>query len=202
MTNIPLPLELWRRILEEATSPPGGLVTSWEYNPVERLFRGWEDIEFGDPEIQTKLAIVLVCKRWKEMGNEFLYQWVKLIGPERTREVGDLFRSSAPLVVAESDHVEATLSLESPRSAHTSTSALKRPAYGWWVKRVDIAGVMTTEANIDETISFLELCSQVEVVFHIPPFGSASDDHAYRLKSFEAKRFHRSLRHLSLRIPR
>ena len=49
--------EVWRGIIQETTSPPGCLVTSWEYTPSERLSRGWEDVEFGDPEVETKLAI-------------------------------------------------------------------------------------------------------------------------------------------------
>ena len=62
--------------------------------------------------------------------------------------------------------------------------------------------MMIEEEHLEETIAFLELCFQVEAVFHTQPFGNVAYDSAYRLAHFEGSHFCRSLRHLALRIPR
>ena len=179
-----LPPEIWRRIIQEATSP-GSLMTSWDYTPSEKLFRGWEQVEITDPSMTTKLSVILVCRRWRTIGVEFLYEWVTFKDPIRSRALSEALRASAAQVAA----------------AEGSKLALG-PAYGWWVRRVDVSGTMIEEEQINKFFDFLELCSRVEIVLPVPPYGSITSTIERRLTELQASRFQHSLRHLRLRAIR
>ena len=93
MPPISLPAELWRKIIREATSPP--VTTSWDYTPSERIFQGWEDLQFDDPANQTKVSIVLVCRQWHTLGIEFLYEWIRFRSIDQAVELTEVFRNSS-----------------------------------------------------------------------------------------------------------
>ena len=180
MTSSQLPPELWRLVLQAATTPLRGFVTSWDYLPSERLFRGWDDIDFDDPTIQTKLAISLVCQAWHIIGAEFLYQWIVLNTPKQTQELTDVFR----------------------RSALPYRSALPKTPHGQWVRRVDVGMVVYCDAGNPALMSFLRQCSKVEIFMPTQsvnwmPYQSEPDlDHLLNT------RFRHSLRHTRLRTAR
>ena len=182
MSHTTLPPEVWRRILQEATLPPGGLITSWNHSPAERLFQGWEEIDHNDPTIETKLSIVLVCKGWFAIGIEFLYQWIRIPEPERAMALLEVLQAS-------------------PGHSSTSESA-RQPGLGWWVKRIDVAAWMVEDNKLEHLLVFLKQCFHVEMLCFIPPFGPISGDHDLGLTYLLAARFHHSLRHIRMRTPK
>ena len=76
-TTNPLPPEIWRAILREATHTPGLLDPTWDHSPSEMIWDGWflEGVEkSANINLYTKPSIVQVSRQWKAMGVEFLYE--------------------------------------------------------------------------------------------------------------------------------
>ena len=95
-----LPTEILRQILRFATRVPFLLNLDWDYAPEDHLWEGWESIDVNDTAIQTKRAIVQVCRTWKELGVEFLYETIQVYDPsadkpDRVRELVKVLRQSS-----------------------------------------------------------------------------------------------------------
>ena len=190
-----LPTEVWRSVIREATIPPGGIVTSWQHSPsrIQKLFRGWEDIELEDPEIQTKLSIVLVCQRWHALGIEFLYEWIRLKSTDQATALADVLRHSL---------IGTSANVATRGSETTSSEVSPKPkTYGWWVRRVDVAAELVEPDGMEVLYALLTQCLQVEIIIHTPPYARIIlDDHDRGLTDIQVVRFQHSLRHLRLQL--
>lgn len=142
-----LPPELWREILRDATHVPFLLETEWRYNPDDCLWAGWEPLNPElNPEIReeitssntTKRAIVSVCRAWKEIGLEYLYESIDIpIDVDRLVHLVDIMRQSVSDSYA---------------------------GHGWWTKRIGWNGRELGSESLGTVTSLFELCHHVQIL--------------------------------------
>ena len=85
MFNPQLPPEIWREIFEVATYVPRLLDNTWDYSPSEELWRGWSD-SYRDTALHTRRSILSVCRFWRAIGLEFLWEVVEIPEVEASEE--------------------------------------------------------------------------------------------------------------------
>ena len=94
MTIPSLPSEIRYLILRKATHVPDLLSTTWNYAPEDRIWDDW-DLDASDRAsnagLTTKRAIIQVCRAWRQMGLESLYEAIHFSG--------DFGRYSRPLIL-------------------------------------------------------------------------------------------------------
>lgn len=95
-----IPPELWVRIFRFATElPTSSRLYEPEYVPFHEPPNEFEDVDFQGADlhvaanVEVKLALVLVCKKWKALASPFLYEDVRAShGFRRLQDPGGLAR--------------------------------------------------------------------------------------------------------------
>lgn len=184
-----LPTELWRHIIRQAAQTPM-LHASWEYSPDVCIWEGWEGWEKRRKtsiatDRKAKLAIMLVCKQWKEFGVEHLYDSIRIPG-------------------SWSEDGNSNLSLLVERLAKSTSDATKdetspswaKYGYGWWTKRIDChARILSTE-HIEHLIALLEQCHNLQI-FTVSESNDVPVPTLLRLSQVLQTRFPNSLQRLT-----
>ena len=137
MLSPPLPVEIWRQIFRVATYVPLIFDSEWNYPPHERLWEGWQSMD--DTEIQTKRTIIQVCRLWKEIGSEVLFQAIRILEHEF-------------------DRVERLIEILQ-RSALVSEHG-----YGWWTKRIECHIREFSTENTEKLALLLECCHHIQII--------------------------------------
>ena len=188
-----LPPEIWRLIFRNATFVQDLVNATWDYDPNERIWDCWGSVEYrapgapqgyqsnqsvrtGSVEMATKLAIVAVCRKWRGIGVEYLYE--SIVIPTSMGNLGTL--------------------LEVVTTSHSDTT----PGYGWWVKRIHICDkiVSIVRWHFDQLVAFMDHCPNLEI-FSSPTDYSGMityDDTRYRERLPRFLRSRYSLRRLDL----
>ena len=133
MSTVRLPAEIWREVIASATHVPGLLQTTWYHDLDDQLWHGWRPIK--DMAIATKLAITSVCREWRVLGIEFLYEAIQIPQANGPSKIKTLL---AALPVSE--------------EAPSSTSQL---GYGWWIKRLEFPIEVFYPENFEDLKSLL-----------------------------------------------
>ena len=93
-----LPPELWRIILRIANYAPFVLDLEWKYGVDEHLWAGWDTHGPAVDSLseKTKRAVVLVCRSWREMAVEYLYENIQIPPePSEATQLVEVMRRSA-----------------------------------------------------------------------------------------------------------
>ena len=132
-----LPVELWYYIFRIAVHVPLLFCIEWEYFPQERLWEGWESIE--DIAMETKRAIVQVCRSWREVGVQFLYEAIQL-REEESERIMDLV------------------------NVLQQSASASGQGYGGWIKRIDCHSTLVSSEDVERLASLLECCHNLQIL--------------------------------------
>ena len=169
-----LPTELWRAILREAIYVPGLLLTTWDLDPEEQIWEGWEG---GTPKIDigfwTKQAIVRVCREWQRMGVELLYETI---------------------------YISTHLRLAALNATIAASGTTTNPGYGWWTKRVVCPYAFLGSEYAEELFNLLKQCHNIQIFTfsgeeHIIPLSTQQS-----LVQLLESRFSHSLRRVDINM--
>ena len=174
-----VPTEIWRSILRHATHVPLYMDEEWDHDPKDHIWEGSGSVAIGlimrakmTVSRQTKLAILLVSRVWKELGIEFLYESIEIPGVyDKINRLLEVVRQSA------------------------NGSYL---GHGWWMKRIDctLVGLRTF---YNQVLGLLSLCHRIEI-FSLSGKQPVRFSISNRLMEILHNRFHHSLRRLELFI--
>ena len=188
-----LPSELWRLIFREATCVPNLLSTEWDYDPDEHIWDDWGSpspphyVDMSATTITTKRAIAGVCKSWRDVGVEFLYESIEI--PEDP--TGPNARIGTLASIFERSTSDGQL-----RVGHMSSSASL--GYGWWTKRIACANDFpSSDEEAKDLFSLLGLCHNLQIFSMIKMRGRGQPcprSYLVGLSSLLESRFAHSLR--------
>ena len=145
--SLHLPNEIWREIFRESTFVPFLLDTEWKYSPEDELWSGWgclnpyQDLGFRTETLKsgmTKRSIVSVCRVWRGVGIEFLYESIQI--PYEKRLVTRLLEIMKRSV---------------------SESYL---GHGWWTKRIGWVDTRRSFKSMEAAISLMDFFHNLEIV--------------------------------------
>ena len=172
MSASSFPSEIWRSVFRHATYVPLLLDTGWEYGPDERMWEGWVSVK--DDEVATRRMIVNVCRSWRDLGAEFLYEVVQIQRDDQ-------------------DGVERLVGI-----FEDSCVTKSGVGYGWWTKRIDCPASLLTADNVEYLINLLEVCHNLQI-FVVGRKGYLAEILVYsRIASILQSRFLHSLRRVDL----
>ena len=188
MSNV-LPPELWREIFAHACYTPYLLDTKWNYDPDDRLWQGW-DPEVHDSSIDTKRAIVQVCREWHALGVEFLYETIQIPLYGQRRRFLKLDKPTATL------HDSVLVPPATYRGEKLSSRG-----YGWWIKRIDCPCYFLGSTLFPNLMSLLEQCHNLSIFTIKPRSGGtqATMKTMSQLWNTFQSRFYHSLRHVDFK---
>ncbi|KAF8960422.1 hypothetical protein BDZ97DRAFT_1665771 [Flammula alnicola] len=120
----------------------------------------------------TKKAIISTCRRWRELGSEFLFRCLHFSDPVKLISLCSILDSSA--------------------AASTTTASL-----GWWTRRIHIARYhpspsrnVTTEDIENALVSIIQHCPNLEIFVIDRPLGSAFGPVADALANYAYRNLH------------
>ena len=177
-----LPPELWRLIFREATHVPDLLSTNWDHSPPDRLWDGWR-CDVGSFEMSTRRSVVQVCRAWRDIGREYLFEAVHI-----------------PNLASET--FNQVLKVVEVLTTSASNARLDRGhslGHGWWVKRVSCPSSILASVHVEQLFLLLEHCHNLQI-FIIRPIGDLDVPlwvHS-RLTLLLESRFSHSLRRIEL----
>ena len=172
MTGSSLPSELWRSIFRYAVYVPHLFDVNWAYEPEETLWEGWNVVK--DSQAVTRRAITQVCREWKELGSEFLHEFIE-IPVDEEEEFGHLLASFKASEMASRSKI----------------------GYGWWTKRIDCPVALFMEGQEGPLLSILDLCHNLQI-FSVPGVGMVDTSVQIRVARLLETRFRHSLRRVDL----
>ena len=177
-----LPVELWREIFFHATHVRGVLATEWDYDPDDHVWCGWKPVE--DTSIGTKRAIVQVCREWRAIGVEFLYEAIDIRA-----------HTTAPYYLG----LDRLVSIMRDSSVELDSEEGSEVGYGRWIKRVNITtDLLNVENDFGSLVSLLNLCYNLSI---LSIDGNDHPDRAtFQLAEIVQTRFPHSLRRLSTKV--
>ena len=151
-----LPPEIWRIIFRNATRVSGWSYITWNFDPDERI---WNESDFRDGrrdlvEMEagteaTAKAIVSVCKAWRNVGVEFLYESIyirghSLLDGRHRNTLADIFAASV-------------------RSIGGGLS------YGWWTKYISCpALLLSATSGAGQLFALLQQCNNLQTIIIRP----------------------------------
>ena len=177
-----LPQETWRLVFQQAVQTPEIWRADWDYHVDDRLWQTWAR-EDADQErrgshwekVATRRCIVRVCREWKELGSEFLYETIDL-----GQYINGLHHQAAYRKLVQ--------------RFRTSEDNPSTRGYGWWTKRIDCPREIFSRHLVESLFDLLNCCHNVVVLtFHV---GSAAPlaTQQTRLWTVLQSRFRHSLR--------
>ena len=147
-----LPPELWRQVIRHAIHEPHLFLTSWDYDVDEDLWQGWDEWEkLRRVPTSTKVAIMLVCRNWRDFGAECLYESIHIplswtwIGRTNLRRLVD------------------TLDVSASASRSDVGLPMEQFGYGWWIKRIDCQPEILLDAEVEDLFALLERCPNLRI---------------------------------------
>ncbi|KAF8891483.1 hypothetical protein CPB84DRAFT_1683298 [Gymnopilus junonius] len=181
-----LPAEIWTQIFDLAADedilfqpgiPTGMAESAWAK---DRIINDWR---LRSPQeamnmlqrrsYATKKAIILTCRRWRELGSEFLFRCLYFSDPAKLLSLCSILDSSA---------------------ASTSTVTA---SYGWWTRRIHVSELhpsptrnVTMEDLENALASIVRHCPNVEIVIVEKPMGPAFGPVADALATYAFRKLH------------
>lgn len=171
MPNAKLPSETWREIFHHAVSVHLLLDTEWSYDTSDHIWHNWmagwgefgyPNFKLEDTAIQTRQALVQVCREWRSIAVEFLFEVIQFPeyhsqdgGHAQLRRLIQIFKQSATRPEGET---------------HSHS-----PGYGWWTKRIDCPNLLLNEENLQPFMDLLEECPNLEILVIQPGWMAPID---------------------------
>ncbi|KAF9819763.1 hypothetical protein IEO21_01854 [Rhodonia placenta] len=145
--TVTLPAELWMHIFRLSTiSPLTYRLRATTYHPFKTApLIAQDDVE----ALKTKSALILVCKQWRALALDLLYEDISLGRPERLPKL---------LADIKGDDIDT-------------------PASGRWVRRANLpySSSATVTPRPLVAVRILESCPRLEVLIRIGPFRPEAD---------------------------
>ena len=203
-----LPPEIWREVFLLATHVPGLLTTTWLSDPDEALWGVWKsplEEEF-EASMEIKKTIVQVCREWKALGTEFLYEAVHIRYENSDDDYSRVDELVAILRASCAAHVQVPVSADVNDSdqpqplvgVDTGSSKRSNLGYGWWIKRIECPDQILYERNFQRLEPLLSLCHNL-AIFAVSDAFYIAHAMANRLFSILESRFFHSLRRLDIK---
>ena len=171
-----LPIESWHKILRHATYSHHLLDPEWIHHPGDNLWVGWDTRTLPGTHIATQIAVsqktkrsaMLVCRTWRELGTEFLYEAIRVpLQRDRILQLLDAIKQS-------SSGIEV----------------------GWWVKRLHCS-VRSMDKSHAIISSLLEHCPNLQTFILTSKSWFYSTSKSYTEETLQSQ-CSRSLRRLDV----
>ena len=172
MPVVRLPPEVWQPIIRYATDSPDLLSTTWGYEPDLQLWQGWAEDDNSRVELRTKLSIVHVCRAWRDMSIEYLYEVIHIPHSNNRSQV---------------DSLVATFS-------DSAAVSLTGKGYGWWIKRITCSDRFLSLYHIDQLFPLLQRCQNLQTFSFSTTYPNLHPQKQNQLVQLLEHRFYHSLR--------
>ena len=189
-----LPPEVWRRILRQATYTPDLLATTWGYDAKDRIWEGWydevttimEQRQALDNDLVAKYNIFRVCRKWREIGTEFLYEVINIPFGQTTNStrLNNLLHTLTP-------------SAAGSTAPSTGMDDGIGYGYGWWTRRVTLSLLDLSPDHLGNLFTLLEHRHNVRI-FGLYSAEEMETETYMRLVRLLEFRFSHSLRRVEI----